>query len=123
MDPMLMMQEAWDSVSQEIIANCWKHTKLNSELTNLTNSIDSEPLVENMPSLRDAIQNVQAQLKNLTHCKGLLESRPLAQMSIEDLCNPMAEQADQDDILPMQTDEQLAFNVSNKMITTENQDQ
>ncbi|MBW0494313.1 hypothetical protein O181_034028 [Austropuccinia psidii MF-1] len=37
LEAMLMMQESWDSVSQETIANCWKHTKIYSELTNSTN--------------------------------------------------------------------------------------
>ncbi|MBW0494311.1 hypothetical protein O181_034026 [Austropuccinia psidii MF-1] len=44
-------------------------------------------------------------------------------MSIENLLNPIAEQADQDDIIPITTDENLAFNVSNMIITTESQDQ
>ncbi|MBW0534209.1 hypothetical protein O181_073924 [Austropuccinia psidii MF-1] len=109
--------------SEETISNFWQHTNIYSELTDSTNSIDSEPLVYNIAGLRDAIQNVQAQLKSLTHCESLLESRPLAQMSIQNLINQITEQADQDDILPMPTDEQLAFNVSNTMVTNENQDQ
>ncbi|MBW0484167.1 hypothetical protein O181_023882 [Austropuccinia psidii MF-1] len=44
-------------------------------------------------------------------------------MSIENLLNAISEQDDKDVILPIPTDEQLAFNVSNTIITTEKKDQ
>ncbi|MBW0460744.1 hypothetical protein O181_000459 [Austropuccinia psidii MF-1] len=44
-------------------------------------------------------------------------------MSIENLLNPITKQAYQDFILPMTSDEHLSFDISNKSITTEKQDQ
>ncbi|MBW0576878.1 hypothetical protein O181_116593 [Austropuccinia psidii MF-1] len=44
-------------------------------------------------------------------------------MSMKNLLHPISENSDQDDILPMSSDENLSFNISNPIITTQNQDQ
>ncbi|MBW0460831.1 hypothetical protein O181_000546 [Austropuccinia psidii MF-1] len=75
--------------------------------------------INEVPSVRDAIADVQRQLTHLAHCDVLVESRSSAQMSIENLLNPMAEHNNQDKNSVMPSDEQLLFNTPNPNTTNE----
>jgi hypothetical protein len=95
---MRLAQEAWRSMKQTTIANCWKHTKILPE-TEVNSSIGLEAETNNdMTSLQSALNTLQQQLVHL--------QRPLANLAtaeqfvgVEDDCNLHLAYVEIDEIL------------------------
>ncbi|KNF00910.1 hypothetical protein PSTG_05802 [Puccinia striiformis f. sp. tritici PST-78] len=111
LEAMHLAQEAWHSVTQKTIVNCWKHTGIIQGPETETLAIDKTPVLKGLIAcdndLEKIIEQTEESLNKLSRYPHLPESSKKSRISIENLLNAPSESNLIHHSIPIPTEEEI----------------
>ncbi|KAH9441410.1 hypothetical protein Pst134EB_030076 [Puccinia striiformis f. sp. tritici] len=109
LEAMHLARSAWESVTQQTIANCWRHTGILPSPTDTV--LETTPVQQGSiakdKDLEDIVEKTKQSLEKLSRYPGLPESCKKSRISIENLLNPISESKLVHDSIPMPTEDDI----------------
>ncbi|POW17710.1 hypothetical protein PSTT_00318 [Puccinia striiformis] len=111
LEAMHLAREAWHSVTQKTIVNCWKHTGIIQGPETETLAIDKTPVLKGLIArdndLEKIVEQTEESLNKLSRYPHLPESSKKSRISIENLLNPPSESNLIHHSIPIPTEEEI----------------